>query len=167
MARLIPFPIFDWPGLERVPAAFFLGAALLLATVGHVYADADTEGRAKEPIYRPTRPADFADFLTRCKEDSLYCEDQFTLYIQRYAAVKIPELADRPEYKQLRENLRDPEAFDGICLPRDQLFSEKLPVEMARGLIKWGEQHKDALKDRPPPAIKRALQTLYPCWQLN
>lgn len=167
MARLIPFPIFDWPGLERVPAAFFLALAMLLGTMGQARADAETEGRAKEPIYRPTRPADFADFLTRCREDSLYCEDQFTLYIQRYAAVKIPELADRPEYKQLRENLRDPEAFDGICLPRDQLFSEKLPVDMARGLIKWGEQHKDALKDRPPPAIKRALQALYPCWQLN
>ncbi|MBL8707184.1 MAG: hypothetical protein JNM30_20185 [Rhodospirillales bacterium] len=140
---------------------------MMLGTAGDARADAETEGRAKEPIYRPTRPADFADFLTRCREDSLYCEDQFTLYIQRYAAVKIPELADRPEYKKLREGLRDPEAFDGICLPREQLFSEKLPVDMARGLIQWGEQHKDALKDRPPPAIKRAMQTLYPCWQLN
>jgi hypothetical protein len=167
MARLIPFPIFDWPGLERVPAAFFLTLALLLGMPGAARADAETEGRAKEPVYRPTRPADFADFLTRCREDSLYCEDQFTLYIQRYAAVKVPELAERPEYKKLREALRDPEAFDGVCLPREELFSEALPVAMARGLIQWGEQHKDALKDRPPPAIKRAMQTLYPCWQLN
>lgn len=167
MARLIPFPIFDWPGLARVPATFFLAIAMLLGNAQGTRADADSEGRAKEPIYRPTRPADFADFLTRCKEDSLYCEDQFTLYIQRYAAVKVPELAQQPEYKKLREALRDPEAFDGVCLPREQLFSEALPVQMARGLIQWGDQHKDAHALRPPPGIKRAMQALYPCWQLN
>jgi len=146
MARLIPFPIFDWPGLARVPATFFLTLAMLLGNAQGVRADADSEGRAKEPIY---------------------CEDQFTLYIQRYAAVKVPELADRPEYKKLREALRDPEAFDGICLPREQLFSEALPVTMARSLIQWGDQHKDAHTLRPPPGIKRAMQALYPCWQLN
>ena len=85
---------------------------------------------------------------------------------ERYAA-KLRELAEKEEYKKLRANLRDPEAFDGICLPRERLFTETMPVEMARGFRAWAEKHKETWRLRPPPGIKAAMQALYPCSQLN
>jgi hypothetical protein len=126
-------------------------------------ADADTEKPEREPIYRPTRPANTEEFLTRCKEDSLYCEEQFTLYVQRYASVRVEELARREEYRKLRENLRDPAAFDGICLPRDRLFTDALPPEMARGFRRWAEKHPETHRERAPVGVKAAMRALYPC----
>jgi len=174
MDRFIPFPIFRWPGPSKTPADFFrrrrtLGALLLAAiatwTAAPCLADAERDRPEREQIYRPTRPANTEEFLTRCKEDSLYCEDQFTLYIQRYAAVKIEELAQQEEYRKLRENLRDPNAFDGICLPRDRLFTESLPVEMARGFRGWAEKNRQTYRERAPVGVKAAMRALYPCPQ--
>lgn len=168
MDCLIPFPILRWPGPSKAPADFFAaGRALVFAAIlswpAAVLADAERERPERELLYRPTRPANTEEFLARCKEDSLYCEDQFTMYIQRYAAVKVDELAKQEEYRKLRENLRDPNAFDGICLPRDRLFGEALPVEMARGFIRWADRNRATHRERAPVGVKAAMQALYPC----
>ncbi len=178
MDRLIPFPIFDWPGPSKAPADFFARSAALLRVlrtvllaaglalvggIGTCRADAETEHSTREPIYRPTRPANTKEFLERCKEDSLYCDEQFALYVQRYAAVRIEELARQEEYRKMRENLRDPTAFDGICLPRDRLFSDGLPPEIARNFRRWADKHPETYGARVPVGIKAAMQALYPC----
>jgi hypothetical protein len=172
MDRLIPFPIFEWPGPSKAPADFFRRRGLVAACVIGVFtwslawpcgADADIERPQREPMFRPMRPANTEEFLARCKEDSLYCEEQFALYIQRYAAVRVEELAQRDEHRKLRENLRDPAAFDGICLPRDRLFSESLPAEMARGFTRWAERNRATYRERPPVGVKAAMRALYPC----
>lgn len=172
--RLIPFPELHRPGRESAPANFLrpqrrtdvvalaLGLALLAAPAS-VMADADTENRPREPIYRPTRPNTTAEFLTRCKEDSLYCEEQFAAYVQRYLAVRVEEFARREEYRKMRENLRDPQAFDGICLPRERILTDDFPVEMSRKFRAWAEKNKQVHAERPPVGIKAAMQAIYPC----
>jgi hypothetical protein len=163
-----------WPGPSKAPAdlfvplrtlaaALFLGVATTALGAGPCRADADIERPEREPIYRPMRPANTEEFLARCKEDSLYCEEQFALYIQRYAAVRVEELAQQEQYRKLRENLRDPAAFDGICLPRDRLFTESLPVEMACGFTRWAEKNRATYRERPPVGVKAAMRALYPC----
>ncbi len=138
-------------------------AVVTWSLAGPCGADADIERPQREPMFRPMRPANTEEFLARCKEDTFYCEEQFALYIQRYAAVRVEELAQRDEYRKLRENLRDPAAFDGICLPRDRLFSESLPAEMARGFTRWAERNRGTYRERPPVGVKAAMRALYPC----
>ena len=126
-------------------------------------ADADVDKLRREPIYHPMRPGNTGEFLAMCKEDSLYCEEQFLSYIQRYAAVRIPELAKQEEYKRMRDNLRDPHAFDGICLPREGLLGEDRPPEIARAFRGWAEKHPELMAERVPVGVKAAMQALYPC----
>ena len=173
-ARLIPFPELYRPGRNSFPADFFARVrraacalpVLIAAWVGHPaagLADADPEGRTREPIYRPMRPANTAEFLTRCKEDSLYCEEQFTSYVQRYLAVRVEEFARLEEYRKMRENLRDKQAFDGICLPRERILTDDFPTEMSRKFRSWAEKNKQVHAERPPVGIKAAMQAIYPC----
>lgn len=161
MRRLIPF-LFYWPGRGCVPAVFF-AALLVLAWPGLLRAENDDDPFRKPYAYAPTRPANTGEFYKRCRDEALYCDDQFTAYIQRYAAVRVAELAQRPEYRLLRQNLRDPNAFDGICLPREQLFSDDFLKEIQRGFRRWAEKNPDMHKERVPVGIKAAMQALYPC----
>jgi len=163
MRCLIPFPIDIRPGRPSgIPAILFLALALSCVAAGSVRADAD-EKPLREPMYHPMRPTNTGEFLAMCKEDSLYCEEQFTSYIQRYAAVRVAELAQQEEFRRMRENLRDPHAFDRICLPRDKLFGEDLPVAMARAFRRWAEKHPELKGERVPVGVKAAMQALYPC----
>ncbi|MGQ0678021.1 MAG: hypothetical protein ACT4N4_18315 [Rhodospirillales bacterium] len=164
MSRLIPFPVFDRPGRACVPAAFFalaLAAALLIPAAAR--AEADDDHFRKAPAHAPARPANTGEFLKRCRDEALYCDEQFAAYIQRYAAVWVDELAQRPEYRLLRRNLSDPGAFDGICLPRERLLSDDFLVEIQRGFRRWAEQHPERHGERVPAGVKAAMQALYPC----
>lgn len=163
MRRLIPFLLL-WPGRVCVPAAFFLAAGLLFfALPSALFADNDDDPLRKPPAYPTARPANTGEFYKRCRDEALYCDDQFTAYIQRYAAVRVEELAQKPEYRLLRQNLRDPNAFDGICLPRERLFSDDFLKEIQRGFRRWAEKNPDMHKERVPVGIKAAMQALYPC----
>jgi hypothetical protein len=126
-------------------------------------ADAGTDERQREPVFDTSRPANTGQFLSRCKQDSIYCEEQFTSYIQRYLAVRVAEFANRPEYQKMRQNLRDPQAFDGICLPRDKILGEDFPAEMSKKFRAWAEKNKQLHAERVPVGVKAAMQSLYPC----
>lgn len=164
MRRLIPFPIFDWPGRNRVPAAFFAVMFGLVALApAALYAEGHDDPQRNPHTYVPTRPADTGDFLKRCRDEALYCDEQFSAYIQRYAAVRVEEMAQRPEYRLLRQNLRDPNAFDGICLPRERLLSDDFLKEIQRSFRRWAEKNPDLHKERVPVGVKAAMRALYPC----
>ena len=164
MFCLIPFPVFDWPGRASTPAAFFwlaLSAALLAP--GTARADNNEDLLRNPHTYVPTRPGTTGEFLKRCRDEALYCDDQFAAYIQRYAAVRVEEMAQRPEYRILRQNLRDPAAFDGICLPRERLFTDDFLNEIQRGFRRWADQNPKMHGERVPIGVKAAMQALYPC----
>ena len=171
---LIPFPELHRPGCLCIPVVSFVGrtrawaallglVALLAEPLQPAWADAGTERAAPEPIYRPIRPQNTGEFLVRCKEDSLYCEEQFSSYVQRYLAVRVEEFAKQEEYRKMRENLRDPQAFDGICLPREKVLGNDFPVEISRKFRAWAEKHKEAHAQRVPVGVKAAMQAIYPC----
>jgi hypothetical protein len=164
MRRLIPFPVFDWPGRASVPATFFaLTLAASLLVTGELRADNNEDLLRNPHTYVPARPKNTGEFLKRCRDEALYCDDQFTAYIQRYAAVRVEEMAQKPEYRLLRQNLRDQGAFDGICLPRERLFSDEFLTEIQRGFRRWADRHPEVHGERVPVGIKAALQALYPC----
>lgn len=137
-------------------------AAVLLLILGGG-ANADEFGARNEHTYVPKRPANTGEFLKRCREEALYCDEQFSAYIQRYAAVRVEELAQRPEYRLLRQNLRDLSAFDGICLPRERLLNDGFPAEIGRGFRGWADRHPEMHGERVPIGVKAAMQALYPC----
>ena len=166
MKRLIPFLRDDRPGHVLVSAAFFaagLGAAVLAPFVS--YADDNRDVLPNSLSYNSARPSNTGEFYKRCRDEALYCDEQFTAYIQRYGAVRVEEMAQRPEYRLLRQNLRDPTAFDGICLPRENLFSDDFMKDIQRGFRRWAEKNPDMHKERVPVGVKAALQELYPCTQ--
>jgi hypothetical protein len=165
MTRLIPFPAFCWPGRPCVPAAFFAAAAVLcLAFASPARANDNIDGVNNPHAYAPSRPANTGEFYKRCRDEALYCDEQFSAYIQRYAAVRLDEFAQRPEYRLLRQNLRDAaSAFDGVCLPREGLFGDDFLKEIQRKFRRWAEAHPEQHKERVPAGVKAAMQSLYPC----
>lgn len=158
MRRLIPFLRTSWPGRSVAPAVFFVLASAATPALGDSH---QMDSRPGEGI--PYRPTNTGEFLKFCKQDALYCEDQFAAYAQRYAAVRVEELAQQESYRQLRERLRDPNAFDGICLPRERLLTNDFPQELVRGFRRWAEQHRESHAERVPVGVKAAMQALYPC----
>ncbi len=116
-----------------------------------------------KPTYDDRRPVNTGEFLKRCKLEPFYCDEQFNAYIQRYAAVRVEELARQEPYQKLRERLRDPNAFDGICLPRERLLRDDFMTEISRRFRGWTEAHTEMHAERIPVGVKAAMQALYPC----
>lgn len=162
--RLIHFLFFDWPRRRVAPVESFLIAAMFcqgFLICGAALAE-DFQLDTK-PAYDNRRPANTGEFLKRCKLEPLYCDEQFAAYIQRYAAVRVEDLAKQDAYRQLRERLRDPNAFDGICLPRDRLLMDDFMTEISRRFRGWAEAHVERHAERIPAGVKAAMQALYPC----
>ena len=162
--RLIPFLSFERSELNS-PSAVFLLAAMVLGQLWLASAGARAEDFQLDtkPTYDDRRPVNTGEFLKRCRLEPLYCDDQFAAYIQRYAAVRVEELARQEPYRQLRERLRDPNAFEGICLPRERLLTDDFMTELSRRFRGWAEAHVERHAERIPIGVKAAMQTLYPC----
>ncbi len=104
-----------------------------------------------------------AEMAEKCRTDPLYCQETFASYSRLFALTRIPELSQLKANRALAAKLTKRGDFDGICLPRDQLWDEEFPDRLARDFLRWYDANPDAAAQRPPASVKQAMQAAYPC----
>ena len=104
-----------------------------------------------------------ADLVEQCRSDALYCQETFAAYSRMYALTRLPELSHLQANRALAAKLNKRGDFHGICLPRERLWDEEFPDQLAENFLRWYEANPDAAGQRAPASIKQAMQANYPC----
>ncbi len=80
-----------------------------------------------------------------------------------YALTRLPELSHLQANRALAAKLNKRGDFHGICLPRERLWDEEFPDQLAESFLRWYEANPDSAGQRAPASIKQAMQAIYPC----
>ena len=119
-------------------------------------------GSSAGPAGAQTRKST-ADMVEQCRTDALYCQETFASYSRLYALTRLPELSHLKANRALAAKLNKRGDFHGICLPRDRLWTEEFPDQLAEDFLRWYEANPDSAGQRAPASIKQAMQAIYPC----
>ena len=69
------------------------------------------------------------------------------------ALTRLPELSHLEANRALAAKLNKRGDFHGICLPRERLWDEKFPDQLAKDFLRWYEANPDAAGQRAPASI--------------
>ncbi|GEM_PF-5020727 len=112
----------------------------------------------------PPRVKDGAELYDKCKSDPLYCDETFDTYRTVYAVMVIPELRAKPENKDMVKGYEERKTFEGICLPRDQLFEEKFAEDLSKLFVKWAKPRRESLVGvSSGETVRQLMQAQFPC----
>lgn len=104
-----------------------------------------------------------ADLLERCRTDPPACDSTFAEYSVIYAILHIPELRQQKQNQHIVDAFKGSDAFEGICLPRDELLGNRLAEQLGKAFLRWMDDHPEATALRPSQAVREAMRASYPC----
>ncbi len=114
------------------------------------------------PAREPVRTT--GDLLRICQTDTIDCLDIFSARLLLYAILHVEEMRRQAVFREVVENYRDSDVFDGVCLPRERLTADgEFPDVLSETFVDWAQRHPEAHDTKPAHGVRQAWREAWPC----